>query len=156
MTTDKQVKDAIAQIWSDTSTALGESVRVIPRWKLSLKGREVMSALRSTFSDKLINGVYITRVKSTRRKLGSHHWEYKWTYAMFYFRSYDEGTDTNNSEDKLNVFLEAVGDAIAAVPGLALVDVDDHEEMQIENIDTIDLRVHSAQCFLTVNLTKQG
>jgi hypothetical protein len=156
MTTDKQVKDAIAQIWSDTSTALGESVRVIPRWKLSLKGREVMSALRSTFSDKLINGVYITRVKSTRRKLGSNHWEYKWTYAMFYFRSYDEGTDTNNSEDKLNVFLEAVGDAIAAVPGLALVDVDDHEEMQIENIDTIDLRVHSAQCFLTVNLTKQG
>jgi hypothetical protein len=155
MNTDKEVRTAIADIWTTTSTALGESVRVIPRWKLSLKGKELMSSLRSLGSDKEINGVYVTRIQNKRKKKGSNHWEYNWTYAMFYFRSYDDTSDANNSEDKLNAFLDAVASAFESSPGLGLEDVDDHEEMQIENIDTIDLRVHSAQCFLKVNLTKQ-
>jgi hypothetical protein len=157
MKTDKQIKDAIASIWTTTSTATSESCRVIPRWKLSLKGKEVMQALRSVTSDLVVNGVYITRVKADRKKLGEGHFQLHWTYAMFYFRSFDEGTDSANSEDKMNAFLEAVASAFSDAPDLNLADdsVDNHDEMQVANIDTMDLKIHAAQCFLTVNLTVQ-
>lgn len=153
--TDREVKQAIAARWTAASTALGETVRVIPRWKLSLKGKEVMSALRDLGNDKLVNGVYITRVARKTRKLGSNHWEYYWTYVMYYFRSYKEGTDPANSEDKANAFIERVAEEFENNPTLGLAYVDNHDELQVENIDTIDLRVHAFQCFLTVNLTKQ-
>jgi hypothetical protein len=153
--TDVQVKNAIGAIWTAAGTALGEPIRVIPRWKLHLRGKEVMSALRSLNNNKIINGVYITRIKRSSRAQMKNHWEYKWTYAIVYFRSYDEGTDANNSEDKLNAVIEKVSELFEGSPNLGLSFVDDHEELQVENIDTIDLRVHAAQCFLTVNITKQ-
>jgi hypothetical protein len=156
--TDKQVKDAIAAIVTEAATELGEPIRVVPRWKLSLKGKEVLSALRSLTNDKIINGVYITRVGRQSRKagIGGRKWEYKWRYAIFYFRSYDEGTDEANSEDKLNAILEKFAEKLEASPGLGLgAPIDDHEELQVDNIDTMDLKVHVAQCFLTVNLTVQ-
>lgn len=155
--TDKEVKTALAGIWTETATDLGEPIRVIPRWKLSLKGKEPMQALRSLTDDKIVNGVYITRTQRRSKKVGvgGNHREYKWTYAMFYFRRYDEGTDAANSEDKLNAVIEAVADKLEESGDLGLEFVDDHDDLQVENIDTLDLRVHIAQCFLTVNITKQ-
>lgn len=156
MTTDKQIKASLQQVWTDAATGLSESVRVIPYWKLSLKGREVLSALRALDNNKAINGVYITRVKRTSRKVGKNHFEYKWVYAMFYFRSYsDGGSSVDTSEDKMNAYLEAVAQGFELNPGLGFDDVDNHEELQIHNIDTIDLKVHVAQCLITVNLTNQ-
>lgn len=153
--TDKQVKDAIGEIWTSAASTLSEPVRVIPRWKLSLRGTEVVSSLRSLTNNKIINGVYITRIRAKKKKVGTNHWEYRWTYMMMYFRSYDDGTDANNSEDKANRLLEAVSEKFEITPDLGLDDVDNHDEMQIENIDTMDLKVHTAQCLLTVNITKQ-
>jgi hypothetical protein len=152
--TDLEVKTALGAIWTAAGTALGEPIRVIPRWKLSLKGKEVMSALRSTAGDKSVNGVYISRIKRpSKRRMDKS--EQQWIYAMFYFRSYDDTSDANNSEDKLNAVIEKVDDLLNAQPDLGLAFVDDHEDMQVENIDTIDLRVNVAQCFITVNVTKQ-
>jgi hypothetical protein len=88
MNTDREVKDAIGGIWTAASTALGESVRVVKTWKLSLRGKEVMSALRSLSDNKKINGVYITRVRRLSKRVGMNKREYKWVYAMYYFRSY--------------------------------------------------------------------
>lgn len=158
LATDKQVKDAIAAQWQAAATTASEPTRVITRWKLSLTGREVMQALRSLTQDKLINGVYISRIKASRKKVGRNHWDYTWVYVMYYFRSYDEGTDSDNSEDKMNSFLETVADQLADNPDLGLgnYSVDNHDELQIETIDTMDLKVHAAQCLLTVHLTKQG
>jgi hypothetical protein len=64
-------------------------------------------------------------------------------------------SDPTNSEDNANTYIEKVAELLEASGDLGLEYVDDHEEMQIENIDTIDLRVHAFQCFLTVNLTNQ-
>jgi hypothetical protein len=155
MNTDREVKDAIGGIWTAASTALGESVRVVKTWKLSLRGKEVMSALRSLSDNKKINGVYITRVRRLSKRVGMNKREYKWVYAMYYFRSYDDSVEATNSEDKANTYIEKVAELLEASGDLGLEYVDDHEEMQIENIDTIDLRVHAFQCFLTVNLTNQ-
>jgi hypothetical protein len=157
MNTDKQVRQGIADIWTQVSTEMGESIRVIPRWKLSLKGKELMAGLRSANNDKLVNGVYITRIQNKRKKVHQNHFELKWTYAMMYFRSYDDTSDANNSEDKLNLVLDKVADKFSNNPGISntLTDVDNHEEFQVENIDTIDLRVNAAQCLLIVNLTQQ-
>lgn len=153
--TDKQVKDALAGFWTAAGTELGEPVRVIPRWKLSLKGKEPLSALRSTTNDMRINGVYITRVKRSSRRvsIGGRKHEYKWTYAMFYFRSYDEGTDESNSEDKANALVEKVAELLEASDDLGLDFVDNHEDLQVENIDTMDLKNHIFQTFITVNIT---
>ena len=154
--TDKEVKTALAAIWTEAATELGEPIRVIPRWKLSLKGKEVLAALRALDNNKLTNGVYITRIKRSSRKegVGGRKRAYKWTYAMFYFRSYDEGTDADNSEDKMNAVLDAVATKLELKDDLGLDYVDDTDDMQVENIDTMDLKVHVAQCFVTVNLTK--
>lgn len=112
-------------------------------------------ALRSLINDQVTNGVYITRISRKSKRAGINKREYKWTYAMYYFRSYDEGTDEANSEDKLNAILEEVADRLEDSGDLGLDFVDDHDELQVENIDTVDLRVHLAQTFLTVNITKQ-
>jgi hypothetical protein len=154
--TDKEVKNALAARWQAAATALGEPVRIVKRWKLSIKGQEPMQALRSLTADKLVNGLFITRTRRASKKLGSNHWEYKWTYSMVYFRSYEEGTDAANSEDKLNALLERVAEEFENEGDLGLAFVDDHEELQVDNIDTIDLRVHAATCSIVVNLTKQG
>lgn len=153
--TDLEVKAKLAEIWTTAAAEVSEPVRVIPRWKLSLKGKEVLSALRSLTNNQVVNGVYITRVQRKSKRLGTNHLEYKWTYAMFYFRSYDEGTDANNSEDKVNALLEAVASKFEESGDLGLEFVDDHDEFQVENIDTLDLRTHVAQTFITVNITKQ-
>jgi hypothetical protein len=154
--TDKEVKTAIGNIWGAAAAGLSEPIRIVPRWKLSLKGQEPLQSVRSTTNDKLINGLYITRISRRTTKLGMNHWEYQWKYSMVYFRSYEEGTDASNSEDKLNVLLEAVAGGFEQAGDLGLEFVDNHEELQVDGIDTIDLRVHAAQCSLTVNLTKQG
>lgn len=153
---DREIKSALAGVWTSVSTTRSENVRVIPRWKLSLKGKEVMSALRDLAAASKINGVYITRVKRSKRKLGHNHWEYKDTYAMFYFRSYEDGNGTTNSEDAANAYVDAVGDAFEDFPGDGVLpEVDEHSEMQLDNFDTLDLKVHIAQCSITLTMTKQ-
>lgn len=153
--TDKEVKDALAAVWQAGADSISEPIRIVKRWKFALKGKEVMSALRSLTTDRKVNGLYITRAARSSRKVGMNHYEYKWRYAMVYFRSYEDGTDADNSEDRLNTLLEAVAEEFENTPGLNLPFVDDHSEIQVESIDTVDLRVHAAQCFIDVNITKQ-
>jgi len=155
---DKDVKDAIGAILQAGS---GASTRIVKRWKLALSARDWMAVLRSVQNDKTVDGWYVTRVKRRSKKKGANHFEYNWTYALWYFRSYSEGNAATNSEDELNELLERVAEELENAPklnidGSAEMQIDDHSELQVENIDLIDSKVHVAQCFLTVNLTKQG
>lgn len=159
--TDLEVKNKLKEIWESAAADAGESIRVIPRWKLAIKGKEWMSALRSINSDKEINGVYITRTSRQSRREGfgnNRKFHYTWTYSMFYFLSYNEGLTASdkNSEDRLNEFLEILAEKFEDDTNLDLDYIDDHSQLQVDSIDTVDLKVHLAQCRIVINITKQN
>ena len=149
LTTDEEIRDRLEEILQAAADDLGEPVRIKKRWEFSLKGKEWLSTLRSITTDTKINGWHLTRIKRKSQSKQGNRTELEFTYALFYFRSYEKGFG-EDSEIKLNRLIDRTAEEFEQVTDL------DHEELQVENMDTVDLKVHIAQCFLTVHVLRQG
>lgn len=161
MITNKQVLEAIkAQI---AAVVDPNEARIITRWKLSVDPEEWGAVLRSKKDNNKIHGWMITRtgVRSTPQLAVGHHYEYAYTYALWYFKSVKEGTEAENSEIDFNEVLDDLLRRLHDNPTLGLDPqsgpdvVDAHDGLQIRDIDTVNGSIHVAQCELTVRITYQ-
>lgn len=152
--TDKQVRTATRSL---LETASGATTRVVPRWLVDLDPTDWASVVRSLTNDSKADGWMITRAKARSRRIGVAHWQHEWTYALWYFRGYRQGTDASNSEDELNVILAAVVQAFEDAEQLGFTgsEIDYHDGIQINSIDTVDTSMHLVMAELVVTLTSQ-
>lgn len=156
MATDKTIRTAIKTLLKEGS---GADTRVITRWKLSLDEKDWKAAVRSETDSDKTDGWLISRRRRLSKKVGTYKWEYTYVYVLWYFRTVREGKESSNSEQEMNDLLDAVAEKLEENPTLGFdaedSGVDNHEELQVLEIDTVDEQVHIAQCELTVRLTKQ-
>lgn len=155
--TSKQIKEAIA---SKLRAGSGVGANVVKRWKFAFRAKDWNSMLRDLSDKGKVNGWYITRVAARNKKLGHNHWEYEWTYSLWYFRSYNDVESIGkSSEDVFDEIIDACVAEFEASPTLGFDAMNDgfdqHTELQVINCDIVDQKVHVAQCQLTVKLTKQ-
>jgi hypothetical protein len=85
------------------------------------------------------------------------HWLHKWTYALWYFRSYDQGTALVNSEDSVGDMIDTVVETFEDSEQLGFVgsEIDFHDGFQANGIDTVDNKMHMVMGELIVTLTSQ-
>lgn len=153
-TTDKAVR---TQIRGLLETASESPTRVVPRWLLDFKHNDWAAPLRSITVDGKIDGWLITRTSMSSRRIGIGKYEHRWTYALWYFRSYAQGNNNNNSEDSVNAMLDQVTAAFEDSEQLGFTgdEIDEHSGFSAKNIDTIDNQLHMVIGELTVTLTSQ-
>lgn len=153
-TTDKAVRTKLRSL---LETSSGSTTRVVPRWLLDFTVHDWASIVRSITDNGKTDGWLITRTKMNPRRVAVGQWEHRWTYALWYFRSYEQGTGSSNSEDSLNAMLESVTQAFENSEQLGFTgdEIDGHYGLNVENIDTIDNQVHAVMANIVVVLTSQ-
>lgn len=159
LVTDAQVRGAIRD---HIEAAFGSDTRVLTRWRLALSAQDWKGVVRSLASDGKVDGWVITRKSATTETegIGGSRFCRKWTYALWYFKQINDGTDEDNSELHLNAALDLLMANLEDDPQLGFNEsgdgmVQDHDGLQIVNIDTVNDQYHYVIAELTVNLTRQ-
>lgn len=156
MISDLELRRAIRRV---LETGSGSDTRVITRWKLSFDPKDWKGALKSRSNTQAVDAWLLTRRSRRAKKLTFGKWEYRFTYVLWYIRDAVDGSEQTGSEYALNDLIERVAAEFEQQPTLGLESetsgVDNHEELQVLEIDTVDNQYHIAQCELTVVLTQQ-
>lgn len=148
---DRDVRNAVKPI---IESAFGSDTRVLTRWRLAFEEDDWKAVLRAVTTAGRTDGWILARtgIQTECTGMPAQRYDAHWKYALWYFRTIDEGVSEYEINEKIDDLIEALEDdpQIGLDPGMGFMG---HTGLQVTNIDTINDQYHFITAELVVMTT---